>query len=46
MSYVYTMQVTWVRRKLGGHLTLLRTAEGRLGCALPCPLCRLQVHMP
>ena len=36
--------VTWVRRKVGAHVTVFRTlADGSLGCAAPCLLCQREL---
>jgi hypothetical protein len=36
--------VTWVRRKVGGHVTVFRTlADGTLACAAPCLLCQREL---
>ena len=36
--------VAWVRRKLGGGvLVFRRRADGSLGCAAPCVLCRREL---
>jgi hypothetical protein len=33
--------VTWVRRKLGADLVIVRhRADGTLGCSVPCALCQ------
>lgn len=36
--------VTWVRRKVGAHVTVFRTlADGTLACAAPCLLCQREL---
>ena len=34
-------RIAWVRRKFGGDVTVWRVlSDGRLGCSVPCVLCR------
>ena len=36
--------VSWIRRKLGGHIIVIRfRSDGSLGCTVPCVFCQKEL---